>query len=183
MLLVFYGKGKGKTTAALGTAVRALGRGWNILMVQFMKKGDYGELEFFNSLSAEETPFKNRMRWYMLGTEEFVSPGNLGDEVASINMALAYGFLLNIFPKLLREFNPQLTIMDELGIAIHIGIVDEDLGLRVAKVFAENRDRHGIITGRYVPSPIKDVADLVTEVREVKHYFRKGYVSLKGLDL
>ncbi len=182
MLLVFYGKGKGKTTAAIGTVARALGRGWRVVVAQFMKLWEYGERRFFTELAKEGGPLKDRIKWYNLGTKEFVNPNDLSDDVASINMATAYGFLLYILPELLTEFKPRLVVLDELGIATHMGIVDEYLVCDILKQFSGNVDLHAIVTGRYVPSIIKDIADLVTQVNEVKHYFRKGIVSLEGLD-
>lgn len=180
MLLVYYGKGKGKTTAALGTALRALGRGWRVLIVQFMKGNTSGEFVFISELSRL---FKNQISIVSLGGEGFVSLDDLGDYNASLSMALSYGFLTHIYPLMMRELRPKLVILDELGLAIHIGLVDESLALKVLRGFAGNQDRHAILTGRYAPKILRELADLVTEFREVKHYFRKGYVNIEGLDV
>ncbi len=181
MLLVFYGKGKGKTTAAFGTAVRALGRGWRVLIIQFMKHHESGEVILLKSLS--KSCLRKQVLIYQLGTKEFVNPNDLGSYIASINMALSYGFLTHVYPKLMLKYKPKLVIFDELGLATHMGLVDELLTLKILKKFAGNTKRHAIVTGRYVPKPVKDLADLVTEVREVKHYFRKGFVDVVGLDV
>lgn len=182
MLLVFYGKGKGKTTAAMGTVARALGRGWRVVVAQFMKLWESGERRFFTELAKEGGPLKDKIKWYSFGTKEFVNPNDLSNDVASINMATGYGFLLYVLPELLAEFKPKLVVLDELGIATHMGIVDEYTVTNILKQFAGNRNLHAIVTGRYVPSTIKDIADLVTQVNEVKHYFRRGILSLEGLD-
>ncbi len=175
MLLVFYGKGKGKSTAAYGTVLRALGRGWRVAVAVFMKSGDSGELLLLRRL-------KLPVRVYVLGTEEFVAPGNYEGEIPSENMARAYAFLKHVLPSLMKSYRPKLVVFDELGLAVHIALVDEDTALRALRRFAGRRDFHAVVTGRYVPKTIKNMADLVSEVREVKHYFRRGYVNLEGLD-
>lgn len=175
MLLVFYGKGKGKSTAAYGTAVRALGRGWKVVIALFMKGWGSGEVIFFR---RSKLPVKI----FVLGTEEFVQPGTYDSDAASENMARAYAFLTYVLPRTLRSFKPKLVVLDELGLAVHMGIVDEGVAVRALRRFSGSREIHAIVTGRYVPSTIKGIADLVSEVREVKHYFRKGAVNIEGLD-
>jgi len=175
VLLVFYGKGKGKSSAAYGTAARALGHGWRVLLAIFLKDSRSGEVKLLRS-------FRRLVKVYVLGTESFVTPGDLSNPVASENMAKAYAFLRYLLPRELRNFRPKLVVLDELGLAVHLGIVDEHLACRVLKAFAGKLDRHAVVTGRYVPSSIRGMADLVSEVREVKHYFRRGVVNLEGLD-
>ncbi len=177
MLLVYFGTGKGKTTAAMGVVARALGRGYRVIVAQFMKAMPSGEAMFYRSSNYE-----NLLRWFLLGTKEFVTPGDLTSNTALVNTALIYGFLRHILPKLLEEFRPKLVVLDELGIATHLGLVDEWSVLETLQTFIGNRERHAIVTGRHVPSTIRDAADLVSEVREIKHYFRKGIVSLEGID-
>jgi cob(I)alamin adenosyltransferase len=175
LLLVFYGKGKGKSTAAYGTAVRALGHGWRVLIAVFLKNSRSGEIELLRDL-------RRRVKVYVLGTESFITPGDLSNPVASENMAKAYAFLRYILPRELRNFRPKLVVLDELGLAVHLGIVDERLTCKVLRAFSGRLDRHAVVTGRYVPGSIKGMADLASEVREVKHYFRRGFVNLEGLD-
>jgi len=174
MLLVYFGTGKGKTTAAMGVVARALGRGYRVVVAQFMKATPSGEAIFYRS-----GYYNSLLKWFLLGTKEFVTPGDL---TALVNTALIYGFLRHVLPRLLEEFRPKLVVLDELGIATHLGLVDEWSVLEVLQTFIGNREKHAIVTGRYVPSTIKDAADLVSEVREVKHYFREGVVSLEGID-
>ncbi|MEO3993100.1 MAG: cob(I)yrinic acid a,c-diamide adenosyltransferase [Desulfurococcaceae archaeon TW002] len=180
MLLVYYGKGKGKTTAALGTVLRALGRGWRVLLVQFMKSGASGETYFLKSL-----PHTYRKRIYVInvGVKEFINPEDLSNYTASITMALIYGFFREVYPSLMRELSPKLVVFDELGIASHIGLIEEGLVLNILRKFVGNPEKHAIITGRYVPKTVRDIADLVTEVREVKHYYKKGFINIEGLDV
>ncbi len=183
MLLAFYGKGKGKTTAAVGTALRALGNGWKVLVVQFMKVWETGEREFVKELISKFPEYRNRIVWMNFGTKEFMTPLKLGGEVASINMAYAYGFLMNVLPELMRNFKPDLTVLDELGVAVHLNVVDESLAISALRRFSGSVDPpHAIITGRYMPKTFLDLADLVTRVDEEKHYFKVVGRALKGLD-
>ncbi len=175
MLLVFYGKGKGKSTAAYGTAIRALGRGWRVVIAVFMKSKGSGELLLLRRL-------KLPVRVYVLGTERFVVPGDYGGDAPSENMVKAYAFLKYVLPSLMRSYRPRLVVLDELGLAVHMGLVDERTVIQVLRRFSGRVDVHAVVTGRYVPRIIREEADLVSEVREVKHYFRKGYVNLEGLD-
>jgi cob(I)alamin adenosyltransferase len=180
LLLVYYGKGKGKTTAALGIVLRALGRGWRVVVIQFMKSGVSGETRFLRSLSRT---YRKRIHVINVGVEGFVNPENLGDFRASATMALIYGFFKEVYPSLMRRSRPNLVVFDELGIASHMGLVDEGLLIDVLRKFVSNPRRHAVITGRYVPRTVKDLADLVTEVREIKHYYKKGFVNIEGLDV
>lgn len=177
MLLVYFGTGKGKTTAAMGVVARALGRGYRVVVAQFMKATPSGEAIFYRSGYHD-----GLLKWFLLGTKEFVTPGDLTSDTALINTALVYGFLRYILPRLLKEFHPELVVLDELGIATHLGLVDEWSVLETLQAFIGNREKHAIVTGRYVPSTIREAADLVSEVREVKHYFKRGIISLEGID-
>ncbi len=178
LLLVFYGKGKGKTTAALGTLLRFLGYGGNSLVIQFMKSTDSGEYRFYRKL----VECGLNVKWFCLGTDEFVDPNDLGSENASIVMAKSLGFLLYEYPKIVEEFKPNLTIFDELGLVLHMGLIPEEPVLNTLRKFARNTEHHAVVTGRYVPKYLRDEADLITNCYEEKHYFRDGYVNLKGLD-
>ncbi|MCX8186489.1 MAG: cob(I)yrinic acid a,c-diamide adenosyltransferase [Sulfolobales archaeon] len=178
LLLVFYGKGKGKTTAALGTVLRFLGYGGKVVVLQFMKSIDSGEYRLYRKLI--ECGFN--IKWFCLGTNEFVSPYDLSNEVVSITIAKSCGFLMHEYPKIAEQLKPNLIIFDELGLAAHLGLIPDDLVLSVLNVFPKNLETHAVVTGRYVPKYIRDMADLVTNCSEEKHYFREGFVNIKGLD-
>ncbi len=183
MLLVFYGKGKGKTSAAVGTALRALGRGWRVAIVQFMKSWDSGERTLMRRLSSRGMPLEGKLIWMNFGTKEFVNPNDLGNYAASVNMAFSYGFILFELPKILSTFKPKLLVLDELGVAVHLGILDEYTAVNFLQLFKGSMERHAIVTGRYVPSTIKSEADLLTRLDEIKHYFKNVKQAIEGLDL
>lgn len=179
MLLTFYGSGKGKTTAALGILFRFLGYSDRVLVAQFMKDCKSGEYNFYRDLIK----LNKKVRWYCLGTSEFVDPNDLGSDNASIVMAVGTGFLLYEFPRVFNEFKPNLVVFDELGLATHLSLVPLDVALNALSPFAGSSEYHAVVTGRYVPKEIRDVSDLVTRCDEVKHYFRRGYVNIRGLDI
>lgn len=178
MLLVFHGKGKGKTTAALGTVFRYLGHGGRTFVLQFMKSADSGEYKLYRKLIECGVSIK----WFCLGTNTFVDPHDLGDEAASVTVAKALGFLMYEYPKIVEEFKPNLIVFDELGLMTHLGLIPADIALDILKGFPRSLETHAIVTGRYVPKYLRDMADLVTNCSEEKHYFREGFVNIEGLD-
>jgi len=179
MLVVFYGTGKGKTTAALGTLFRFLGYDGSALVLQFMKDCSSGEYELYRKLVR----YGFKVKWYCLGTNEFVDPYDLGNEVASLVMAKSVGFLLHVFPDVFNELKPRLVLFDELGLAVHMSIIPTEIALKTLTAFQGSSEYHAIVTGRYVPKELKEVADLITKFSEVKHYFREGHVNIRGLDV
>ncbi|KPK71163.1 cob(I)yrinic acid a,c-diamide adenosyltransferase [candidate division TA06 bacterium SM1_40] len=165
---VYTGKGKGKTTAALGAAVRALGHGFTVCMIQFMK-GDpnYGEL-----LLAEKIPGFTIVQ---SGLPTFVAKGNPGKEdlrLAREGMKLARDAVTG------GEYD--IVILDEINVAIDYGLVSvKDV---VDLIDVKPLRVEMILTGRYAPSEIIERADLVSEVREVKHHYHSGLEAREGVE-
>ncbi|NPA23957.1 MAG: cob(I)yrinic acid a,c-diamide adenosyltransferase [Crenarchaeota archaeon] len=164
LLLVFYGDGKGKTTAAIGLAVRSIGHGMYVLFVQFIKRDlQVGEYRILKSL--------NSIRHVALGPglgasrEEVVECTRRGIELVS------------------REWrNYDIIILDELGVAISkYEYPLEDVIQLVENI--RSGGRHVVITGKYMPRELIDIADLVTEFRCVKHYYSQLRGPVPGLDL
>jgi cob(I)alamin adenosyltransferase len=168
---VYTGNGKGKTTAAVGLAVRAAGRGLRVYMVQFLKSQNTGELESAKKLEPNFKIFrfeKNRGFFWTLKDEE---KKELKEEVQ-----LAYSFCLQS----LKEGQCDILIMDEIMGALSNNLVSKEQILELVDIKPENIEL--ILTGRDVPQVIIDKADLVTEMREIKHYYNKGIVSRKGIE-
>ncbi|RKX71242.1 cob(I)yrinic acid a,c-diamide adenosyltransferase [candidate division WOR-3 bacterium] len=167
MVQVYTGDGKGKTTAALGLALRAVGHGLKVLMIQFMKGSkEYGEIKAAEGIKG--------LRIEQFGRPEFVNPAHPDPEdirLARAGLARAREAIQS------QEFD--LIILDEINVAIDFGLIAEKDVLELI----ENRgDTELVLTGRYAPPAILDVADLVTEMKEIKHYFRKGVSSRTGFD-
>lgn len=169
MIQVYTGNGKGKTTASLGLALRATGHGLKVCMVQFMKDNtEYGEVR------ASE--FLPGFKLVQVGRNDFV---NLSDP-EKIDMDLAQAGWLqakNVIHS--GEFN--LVILDEINVAMACKLIDTD---EVVSFLEQHRGKgiEIVLTGRYAPSAIMEMADLVTEMREVRHPFAKGIESREGIE-
>ncbi|MFH0815468.1 MAG: cob(I)yrinic acid a,c-diamide adenosyltransferase [Methanobacteriota archaeon] len=167
-LHVYTGDGKGKTTAALGLGMRAAGHGLKVLMVQFMKgRINYGELE-----SAKRIPgFEIRQ----FGRAEFVDRKN----PAQVDVDLAREGL-EFAKSALAGGSADMLILDELNTAIDWGLVS--LSEVVDMLCARRDDVEVVVTGRYAAKEIIEMADLVTEMREIKHPYKKGILGREGVE-
>ncbi len=164
---IYTGDGKGKTTAAFGLALRTLGHGGRVFVVQFMKRGKTGEVR---ALSA----FGNRIRIIQTGPAGFMGPENREDFVRSARKGLAD------LRRALLSGEYDLVIADELSVAVGLGLipVKEILELIGNKPAGPEL----VITGRYAPQELLDAADLVTEMKEIKHYYARGVKARKGIE-
>jgi len=168
VLVVNTGNGKGKSSSAFGMVARALGHGMRVAVVQFIK-GSFatGEEAFFRRQPGVE--------YHVMG-EGFTWETQDADRDRRAALAawrLAAGFLSD--PGL------QLVVLDELNIALKLGLVPLDEVLTVVQ--ARPRHQHVVITGRGAPQPLIDIADTVTEMRPVKHAFDAGIKAQKGIEL
>ena len=166
---VYTGKGKGKTTAALGLAFRALGHGLKIYIGQFMKGQPYGELN-----SAKK--FKDQIT-----IEQFGQPSFVHVEKASLkDIQLAQDGLKRLEELILSE-NYDLVVMDEINVAIYFKLISVS---DVLQVLEKKPPQIEIIcTGRNAPNELLERADLVTEMKEIKHYFNTGTAARKGIEM
>ena len=166
---IYTGNGKGKTTAAIGQAVRAAGFGLTTYIVQFMKEFPYNEV---NSL-------KHLSKWITIeqfGGDDFVYkkelPGKEDLEKAQKGLSAAKEKMLS------GEYD--LIILDEVIVAIYFKLFKTKELIDFIKQKPENVEL--ILTGRYCPEELIGIADLVTEMNEVKHYYQKGITSRKGIE-
>uniref|UniRef100_A0A7C4XDH1 Cob(I)yrinic acid a,c-diamide adenosyltransferase n=1 Tax=candidate division WOR-3 bacterium TaxID=2052148 RepID=A0A7C4XDH1_UNCW3 len=168
MIQIYTGDGKGKTTAALGLALRAVGHGKKVIMLQFMKgEINYGELKSAKLL-------KN-FRIEQYGRPDFVDK----DHPAKIDIELARkGF--ERAKEVLREKKYDIVILDELNVAVDYGLIPVNEVIELFKKVPRRIEL--IITGRYMPEEFKEYGDLISEVIEVKHYFQKGVKARKGIE-
>ena len=168
---VYTGNGKGKTTAAVGLAVRAAGNEYTVYMVQFLKGSKTGELESAKKLA----PFFNIFRFetkrgffWTLNDEEKIE---LKKEIQK-----AYEFCMEA----LKEEKCDILIMDEVMGALSNGLISEEQLLELIENKPSNIEL--ILTGRNVPEAIIDKANLVTEMKDIKHYFNDGVPSREGIE-
>ncbi len=164
---IYTGNGKGKTTAALGLAMRAAGAGLSIYIAQFMKQGLYSELK---ALSR----FENQITIEQFGKGKFIMdrPGEADRAAAAkgldaVRVALSSG-------------RYDLVIMEEAAVAAAMGVVSADEILDIIRTRPEKTEL--VITGRGAPEALIAAADLVTEMREIKHYYQAGVGARVGIE-
>lgn len=169
LIQVYTGDGKGKTTAALGLAMRAVGRGMKVVMIQFLKGGrETGELNMGRRLSPDFTIKP-------MGRDGFVdaaSPGNRDRDLARQALKEAEGIL--------EKKACDLLILDEINVALSLGLVDESAVMAIVE--KKPRDIELILTGRSAPASIIEKADLVTTMECTKHYFNQGVKAREGIE-
>ncbi len=170
---VYTGDGKGKTTASLGLAMRALGRCWKVLIIMFTKGGDdYGELNSFMNLSPA---IKDNLKIIQAGLDRIVYKHNeTEDDVREIKKGW------ELAKTAIKNDEYQLIILDEANIAIDMGILDVDEVVDVLKNKPEEMEI--VLTGRNAHPKIIEIAHLVSEIKPVKHYWDTGIAARKGIE-
>ncbi len=170
LIQIYTGDGKGKTTASVGQGIRACGRGLKVYMVQFLKSSDTGEMNILQNIDGFDVfRFqKERGFFWTLGEEE------IKEVQRETDMALEF------IENTLRENTCDVLILDEIMGAISNGLIQIPKLLRILEQKPEGMEV--IMTGRNVPKELKEMADLVTEMKKVKHPFDKGIGARKGIE-
>lgn len=166
-LQVYTGDGKGKTTAAIGLAVRAAGAGFNVFIAQFMKRGDYSEIEALRRLS-------DRITVEQFGTGRFIRGAPAPEDIAAARSGLER--VREIF----AGAGHDLVILDEANVAAACGLFSPADLLEV--VLARPEAVEAVLTGRHAAPEITARADLVTEMKAVKHYYASGVAARTGIE-
>lgn len=172
MVLLFTGNGKGKTTAAIGQAIRALGQGKRVAMLQFIKgKG---------CPSGEDSvlPRLGKKLLFAKGGRGFV--GIMGDELPRAVHRRAARATLARALSTVRSKRYNLVILDEVNVALHLGLIALRDVLRLIREVPRGVDV--ILTGRYAPKTITRYADLVTHFEDVKHPFHRRAPARRGIE-
>ena len=169
LIQVYTGDGKGKTTAALGLALRALGHGLKVVMIQFLKGDrDTGELTIAQHLAPT-------LVIQPMGRNGFVDRANPSAEDISLAQAA-----LKEARRMLDEGACDLLILDEVNVAASLGLVDEDAVLKLMDDKPRNMEL--ILTGRDAPRSFIEKAHLVTTMECTKHYFKQGEAAREGIE-
>ena len=170
LILIFTGPGKGKTTAALGTAFRALGNGMRVLMLQFLKGSwHYGELD-----AAEKFAGQFELRQMGRGFVKVGAEKPDPEDVRMVEEAWLEG------EKAIQSGEWDLVVLDEINYAISYGMLDPEKVVESLKKKPEMV--HVILTGRNAHPTIVEAADTVTEMRQVKHAYEKGVMAQRGIE-
>ncbi|WP_456387415.1 cob(I)yrinic acid a,c-diamide adenosyltransferase [Desulfolithobacter sp.] len=168
LFLLFTGNGKGKTTAALGLAMRALGHGQRVAMIQFIKGSwKYGELEAAKC-------FEGLLDFHVMGRGFTWKSDDLNKDIALAREAWAFAC------QILAAGRHQLVILDELTYLITYDMLDEDEVVRT--LAARPGSMHVVVTGRGATDGLIEAADLVTEMREIKHPYHQGVRAQEGIE-
>ncbi|NMJ86568.1 MAG: cob(I)yrinic acid a,c-diamide adenosyltransferase [Thaumarchaeota archaeon] len=171
LVVIYTGKGKGKTTAALGMALRALGHGFKIVMVQFIKgEWFYGEL---SSSSMLEPDFE-----LVAAGKGFV--GIIDDDKPIEDHVVAAKKALQISKEKIISMKYDIVILDEINYAVYLKLISTDDVLELIKI--KPKDMTLVLTGNYASAEVIESADLVTEMREIKHPYKQGKKAKKGVD-
>ena len=164
---VYTGNGKGKTTAAIGLAIRAAGAGLKVFIAQFIKMGDYSEIKALRR-------FSDLITVEQFGLGRFTDGKPLPEDIQAAQKGLKR------IKSIMASEEYKVIILEEANVAAKFGLLREQdlLGLIVNKPY----DLELVITGRHASSRVIEIADLVTEMVPIKHYFEKGVPARVGIE-
>ena len=164
---VYTGNGKGKTTAAFGLALRAVGAGMKVFIGQFVKGRVYNE-------NLAVASYLKNITVKQYGLDCFIVNAPTDDDIKAARKGLEE------MRETINAGKHDLIIMDEVNIALYYKLIGVDELIKIMK----NKPEHVelILTGRYAPKQIIEMADLVTEMKEVKHYYQQGIEARKGIE-
>lgn len=168
---VYTGDGKGKTTAAIGLAIRAVGNGMKVKMIQFLKTGKTGELNIAKALGPnfEILRFESPKGFFWNLTEE-----------KKIELKGEIRRAIGEAKKILKERACDILILDEIMGVLNNKLLSEEEVMELLDI--KPADMELVLTGRNVPERILASADLVTEMKPIKHYFEKGVNAREGIE-
>jgi cob(I)alamin adenosyltransferase len=168
LVIVITGNGKGKTTAAFGQALRAIGQGYKVFVLQFMKGRQYGEF-----IAAEK--YLPHLTIKMAGLDSFV----MRDNPAAIDIKMAQKGL-QAARKAIMSDKYDMIIIDEINVALDFKLIKIKEVIELIKNKPPALDL--ILTGRYAPKEIIKLADTVSEIQEVKHHYNAGIKDRAGIE-
>lgn len=168
LVQVYTGNGKGKTTAAVGLAVRAAGKGFRVLMVQFLKGRHYGEIESVKR-------FGDSFEIIQSGLDSFVKRGEPSEE----DLRLAHQGL-DIARKAIMSGDYDIVILDEINCAVELGVLKVDEVVPLIDERPEGVEL--VLTGRWAPDEFCERADLITEMKKIRHCYDQGVQMREGIE-
>lgn len=164
---IYTGNGKGKTTAALGLVLRAVGAGKRVFFAQFLKKGDFSEIKILKDRFPEVVVCQ-------FGNENFIietpSEKDISDAVKG----------LETVSKIIADGDFDVVVLDEINVALYYKLFSIERVVEMLK--AKDPSVEIVMTGRNFPSELMDMVDLVTDMRKVKHYYDNGVEAREGIE-
>ena len=166
MVHFYIGKGKGKTTAALGLAIRAAGAGLKVYIGQFIKSGYYNEIKILKKIP------NIKIEQYGRGCFIKHKPKKKDIDLARRGFERA--------KQIINKGNFDLVVLDEINVALHLGLLKVNEVINLIKSTPKRIEL--VLTGRWAHPKIIKLADLVSEIKEIKHYYKKGIKARKGIE-
>ena len=167
MIQIYTGNGKGKTTASLGLIIRALGRNHKVCLIQFMKKNyEYGEIQFLSK--------QDNLDIFQFGTDKLIDQNNPSE--------IDFQEAEKGFKKAIESISSNkydLIVIDEINVAVSWKLLPKEKQLEIFKLDTKSEI---VMTGRYALPEVMEKADLVTEMKEIKHYYNIGVNARKGIE-
>lgn len=179
VIVIYTGEGKGKTSASIGLMARALGRGWSVAYIQFIKHWKVGEHDF---ISMVQPVFKDKLLFYKGGKGFFNAPEGIQAEgVSEAEHKQAAKDTLNEALKAVNGSKYNLVICDEINNAVHEGLITKS---DMKKLISAARDKHVslCLTGRNFPEEFLPLTDIATNMTKIKHHFDDKFLANKGID-
>lgn len=177
VIVVYTGEGKGKTSAGIGMLVRALGTGWHVAFVQFIKLWDVGEHQFIKSIMPMYTDkldfYKGGVGFYEAGE---ISDKNISDDEHRKHARDTYEFAL----KCASSGDYQLVICDEINNCVNDGLLE--LADLEKLIDAKHPNTSLCLTGRGFPDDLVDRVDIATNMTKIKHHYDDKFLANKGID-
>lgn len=177
---IYFGDGKGKTTAALGLALRAVGAGKKVTILQFDKGGSdnfYSERKTIKSLK------KYGFKINLYSTGNFRIDENRKFRFENINSDYQEALNgLKLAKELILKGKQDVLILDEITSAVYTKLLKKKQVEEIIDLYNQNRRFELILTGRKIWKKLKDSADLITQMKKIKHYFDKGIIAKKGIE-
>ena len=177
MLQIYTGKGKGKTTAAIGLAIRSIGAGHKVFFLQFMKSLAYSEQSVLKTLSPQ-------LILMTTGKPFFVAEEGMLTEA----QLKQWGGNVVVFPRgkppeaerSIMDMKPDLLVLDEVNVALYFNLIAREA---IESLLEElPKETEVVCTGRNAPQWLLDRADLITEMQEIRHYYTRGVEARKGIE-
>ena len=177
VVIVYTGDGKGKTSASLGLAVRALGAGYSVAYIQFLKAWEVSEHKF---LRAIQTIYKSKLK-FIKGGKGFYKAGELSAKGVTAKEHITAG--KKTYEKAVtaaRSGKYQLVVCDEISNAIHDGLITEK---DLKKLITSRHSSTSLcLTGRHFPKQLLKYVDIATEMSKIKHHYDDKFLANEGID-